>query len=83
MSSMQVDAFHQFAEALYEGRLKPPEGVRVGDSVEETIRHMLQMFLVLRAVDRNSVYAVYQAMQLADARLVQMAMDYIGNPKLN
>ncbi len=83
MSSIEVDAFYQYAEALYEGRIRPPEGVQIGSSVEETIRHMMQMFLVLRVVDHNSALAVYQAMQAADVRLVDAAMKFIGNPKLH
>ncbi len=83
MSSMEIDAFHQFAEALYEGRIRPPKGVKVGESVEETIRQMLDLYLLFRVVDYNSTLEVFNAIQAADVRLVQMAMDYIGNPKLN
>ena len=83
MSSMEIDAFHQFAEALYEGRIKPPKGVKVGTTVEETIRQMLNLYVLLRVVDYNSTRAVYEAMIAADARLVDEAMKFIGNPRLH
>ena len=83
MSSMEIDAFHQYAEALYEGRIKPPKGLKIGASVEETIKQMLNLYVVLRVVDYNSTRAVYEAMLAADARLVDEAMKFIGNPKLH
>jgi len=77
MSSMEVDAFYNYARALHEGKVEPPEGVtELGSSLEDTISRMVQMFTLFRQTDYNTVDDVRRTMAIVNPLFLEAALEY-------
>ncbi len=82
MTPREVDKLYEYARALYEGLVKPPEGItELGDTVEAVIQQMIALRLALRVPDHNSVDAVRKVFLVVNPLYYEAAMAYVEKPR--